>query len=297
MHRVFWLIVNGERIGVNVASQSELLSRIEKNFRIGKGFAVATLNLDHAVKLKDSAEFRHVYGQHEFVVADGNPVVWLSKLAKRAVSLVTGSDLVLPLARLAAQEKVPVALLGANEITLARASMRLREKVPGLSVVARLAPGQGFDPYGNEATDMIARLRASGARLTYLALGAERQEAFAIRCRESIPDMGLVSIGAGLDFIADSQFRAPLWMRRLMLEWLWRMFTDPKRLAWRYVRCACSLPGLVVSVLRNPQDGLVSGTNEGPAETALGTAGFWDAGRGPDVQEAPSDLPNQGTGT
>ncbi len=95
---------------------------------------------------------------------------------------------------------------------------------------------------------LVAALRRSGARLTFLALGAPRQEIFAARCRAALPGMGLVSVGAGLDFIAASQRRAPPWVRRIAMEWLWRVLTDPRRLTRRYASCAASLPGFVLSV-------------------------------------------------
>lgn len=60
--------------------------------------------------------------------------------------------------------------------------------------------------------------------------------------------MGLVSVGAGLDFIAASQRRAPAWMQRVALEWLWRVLSNPKRLAGRYARCALTLPGTALTV-------------------------------------------------
>lgn len=225
-----------------------LLEDVRHRLRNRVGFAVATLNLDHLVKLRQAASFRAAYRRQDLVTADGNPIVWLSRLAGRPVSLVTGSDLVEPLAEVAAQEQVPVALLGATPETLARAAAELSLRHPGLRIVACLAPGQGFDAHGEEATQMIEALRLSGARLTFLALGAPRQETFAARCRDELPEMGLVSVGAGLDFIAASQRRAPAWMQRVALEWLWRVLSNPKRLAGRYARCALTLPGTALTV-------------------------------------------------
>jgi len=83
----------------------------------------------------------------------------------------------------------------------------------------------------------------SGAGLVFLALGAPKQERLAARGRALQPELGFVSIGAGLDFLAGSQRRAPRLVRRLALEWLWRAGSDPKRLAGRYARCAAILPG------------------------------------------------------
>ena len=62
--------------------------------------------------------------------------------------------------------------------------------------------------------------------------------------------MGFVSIGAGLDFLAGSQTRAPAWVRAIAMEWLWRMLANPRRLALRYLRCALILPGLARDALR-----------------------------------------------
>ena len=97
---------------------------------------------------------------------------------------------------------------------------------------------------------LIEALRNSGARLTFLALGAPKQEMFAARCREILPDMGFASVGAGLDFLAQSQRRAPSWMRKLALEWLWRIGSNPRRLAGRYALCAVAMPRLAFSALR-----------------------------------------------
>ena len=100
------------RVAVNVPSRAELLDDLETRLAQGRGFTVATLNLDHLVKLERDAAFRDAYLAQSHVTADGNPVVWLSGLAGRRIELVTGSDLVLPVVQAAARRGVPVALLG-----------------------------------------------------------------------------------------------------------------------------------------------------------------------------------------
>lgn len=226
-----------------------LLADLDARVSAGCGFAVATLNLDHLVKLRREPAFREAYARHTHVTADGRPVVWLSRLAGRPVGLATGSDLVVPLLCLAARHGASVAFVGATDDTLARAEAALRVEAPGLSVVLRHAPAHGFDPDGAEADAAIERIRESGARLVLLALGAVRQERLAARLLDRLPGVGVVSVGAGLDFFAGTQVRAPLWMRRLAVEWLWRLANDPGRLARRYLDCALILPGLAVSAL------------------------------------------------
>ncbi|MFN3723556.1 MAG: WecB/TagA/CpsF family glycosyltransferase, partial [Paracoccaceae bacterium] len=74
--------------------------------------------------------------------------------------------------------------------------------------------------------------------------------AFAVFGRAQAPAIGFCGFGAGLDFVAGQQTRAPVWMRRLALEWLWRALSAPRRLIPRYAACAAILPGHVVAALR-----------------------------------------------
>lgn len=238
------------RIRLTHAERRAFLAEIEGLLAAGKGFSLATLNLDHLVKIKRDETFRRAYLAQSHVVADGNPVVWLHKLAGRHVELMPGSELILPLAAMAARLDVPVALLGATPEALAGARRGLEAACPGIRIVAEIAPPQGFAPLGETGSAALEALRASGARLCFLALGAPKQEVFAARAHEALPEVGLVSIGAGLDFIAGSQKRAPLWVRRIAMEWLWRMLSNPKRLARRYLDCLMILPGLALAARR-----------------------------------------------
>jgi len=238
-------------VAITLADRAALQAAVRARLRAGEGFALATVNLDHLVKLQDDTAFARAYAAQDMVVADGRPVVWLSRLAGRPVGLVPGSDMVVPLVRLAAAEGVAVALVGATAPVLDAAAARFAAEVPGVRIAARLAPPMGFDPEGGGAGRLLEQLSASGAGLTLLALGAPRQERFAARGRAELPGMGFASIGAGLDFLAGSQRRAPVWMRRIALEWAWRMASDPRRLALRYAKCALLLPRLVLVLLRS----------------------------------------------
>ena len=240
----------GLAVRVSVASQSALLADLGLRMASRQGYTVATLNLDHVVKLRSDAQFRQAYAAHSHVTADGNPIVWLSRLAGDRVELVPGSDLIDPVAALAESNGVPVALFGATEAALSGAREVLVARYPRLEVVLTLAPPMGFDPVGAAADAAIAEIRASGARLCFLALGAPKQEIFAARAAAALPEAGFLSIGAGLDFLAGRQRRAPRLMRALALQWLWRVGSNPLRLARRYVACAAILPRLTFAAAR-----------------------------------------------
>ena len=243
----------GEAVTINVPDKDSLLSAMDARLSAGQGFTVATLNLDHVVKLRVNPDFRAAYGRHTFVVADGNPIVWLSRLAGQEVALVPGSELVDPVMAYAARNGVPVCFLGSTEAALTAAANDFMRRYPELQIADKISPAMGFDPTGAEARACIDRIAASGARICLLALGAPKQEIFAAFAQTRLSHVGFLSIGAGLDFVAGTQQRAPAWMRAIAAEWLWRLLSNPRRLAGRYAACLAILPRLTLSALRARQ--------------------------------------------
>lgn len=237
------------RVALNVPDQATLLGIIERRLSQGQGFALATMNVDHLEKLQFNKTFRAAYAAHDLVVADGNPVVWLARLAGHQFSLVPGSDLVQPLCALAARLEKPIAIIGGSQEGCQEAAQRLTGQHPGLRIVMVAAPGFPFDPEGSEADALIRRLNDSGAALCLVALGAPRQEIFAARASRQCHGMGFASVGAGIDFITGRQKRAPRVMRAAKLEWLWRAALSPKRLGMRYVRGALILPAHAIRAI------------------------------------------------
>jgi N-acetylglucosaminyldiphosphoundecaprenol N-acetyl-beta-D-mannosaminyltransferase len=237
-------------ITVNLPGSAALLAAVREKFRARAGFALATINLDHLVKLRASEAFRAAYAAQTMVVADGNPIVWLSRIARKPVQLVPGSDMVIPLARLAAEEGVAVALVGSSKESLADAARYLTDLIPGLTIPLKIAPPYGFDPAGAAADQILSQLVAARIGLCFIALGAPKQEVFAARGRALAPDVGFASVGAGLDFLGGSQTRAPGWVRAIAMEWLWRALSSPRRMIPRYAACAAILPGQMLAAWR-----------------------------------------------
>lgn len=241
---------NGE-IRVNMANRADLETAVRDRFSRKQGFSLATINLDHLVKMDRDAVFYTAYVGQDFVVADGNPIVWTARLANQPVDLMPGSDLVLPLCQWAAAEGRSVALLGSTEEALSHAGNALAARVQGLEIACMIAPPFGFDPSSDAAAEILRQVEASGASLCFLALGAPKQELLAARGAECAPSVGFASIGAGLDFLAGTQTRAPQWVRTLAIEWVWRLALNPKRLWKRYFDSGMIMPRLLVQALRS----------------------------------------------
>jgi len=244
------LHVPPHKMRITHAARAGLMADVETALRARQGFAMATVNLDHLVKIGADAGFAATYGAQDIVVADGRPIMWLSKLGGAPVELMPGSDLVLPLCHLAARAGRPIAMIGSTGAALSDAAAYLRAAVPGLEVAYVHAPPMGFDPGSDAAADILRAVEASGAGLCFLALGAPKQEALAVRGRSLAPSVGFASIGAGLDFLGGHQRRAPAWVRATAMEWLWRALSSPARLIPRYARCFAILPGLIWRTFR-----------------------------------------------
>lgn len=237
-------------INVNLRDRMALFAAVRQRMVHAEGFALATINLDHLVKLSSTESFRRAYAAHDFIVADGNPIVWLSHLARRPVALVPGSDVVVPLSRLVTEIGLPVSLVGTTQDALTRAARRLQQEVPGIRIGELISPPFGFDPEGPGAVEILEKIAAVGPGLCFIALSAPKQELLATLGRKVAPQTGFAGIGAGLDFLAGDQIRAPFWMRAIAMEWLWRALTSPGRLIPRYIACAAILPGQILAAWR-----------------------------------------------
>ena len=227
---------------INVATLSQAVPAIIRAAAESESFSVVTLNLDHLVKLRRSASFRRAYSAARFVTADGAPVAALARLQNPAIERTTGADLLLPLIEAAAKARVPVFFFGSNAGVLARAGRDLAQRCEHkLDIAGTAAPSMQFNPESPEADAALDRIAASGAKLCILALGAPKQEILAARAVARGIKVGFVSAGAGLDYLAGEQTRAPKSFQNFGLEWLWRLGANPRRLAVRYARCAVLL--------------------------------------------------------
>lgn len=243
-------VFHDQTITVNMPSRAALMDALRQRLVDKQGFALATVNLDHLVKMRGSDAFTKAYAAQDLVVADGWPIVALSRLARREVELMPGSDMVLPLCKLAAELGVKIGFVGSTPEALDAARVALQSKVPGLNVAFVHAPPMGFDPENAAAGAILQDLTAQDIGLCFLALGAPKQEAFAARGRRDAPSVGFASIGAGLDFLSGRQNRAPLWVRKIGMEWLWRALSSPMRLGPRYAKCIAILPGQAIRAWR-----------------------------------------------
>ena len=208
---------------------------------------IATVNMDFITHAWKDPELQRILLEADLVVADGIPIVWLSRLQGFPLKQrVTGSDLVPMFAELAARENFSLYGLGGAEGVAENALNKLSERFPGMRTAGFYSPPKA-DIIDMDNRQILQRLDVADPDILLVAFGAPKQEKWVnMHIRQwKVPVS--IGIGGSLDFLAGAQKRAPLWMQRLALEWLWRMLSNPRRLFRRYV---ANIAFLFVAVLR-----------------------------------------------
>lgn len=211
------------------------VSRIESAVVDRSPIQIATVNLDFLVQAQRSYELRTALEGSDLNVADGMPVVWLARLAgQRVPGRTAGSDLVpLALSRLAARG-ARVFLLGGDRSVALEAGRWLAEAYPGLVVAGHCEPPfAGIDRMPNRS--IVNLIRAARPDVLLVALGNPKQELWIARHRNLLGVSVAIGVGCTLDLLARRSRRAPRWMQRTGLEWLFRLAQEPRRLFARYI--------------------------------------------------------------
>lgn len=202
----------------------------------GRGHYVVTPNVAQIVRLQKDKGLRRIYQNADLVIADGMPVIWLSRLLGTPLKeRVTGSDLLPKLCAEAAQRGLRVFFLGARPGVGERAAAQLKREHPQLQVVGVYAPPFGFEHDPQENARIRKLIRQRRPDLLFVALGFPKQERWIAQHAKACRVPLSLGVGAALDFVAGTRKRAPRWMQAWGLEWLFRTLQEPCRLGRRYL--------------------------------------------------------------
>lgn len=219
------------------------LDAVDRLIAAGEASYFITANVNYAMLTARDARLAAVNEEAAFVLADGMPLVWASHWkGGRLPERVAGSDLVPALCGRAAERGHRVFFLGGAPGVADAAAERLRQRYPGLQVAGVESPP--FRPLtAPEEAALVARIRATRPDLLFAALGQPRGELWLSQQREALAVPVCVQVGASLDFAAGRVARAPRWVQRLGIEWIYRAALEPRRLAGRYARNVAFLAG------------------------------------------------------
>ena len=225
---------------------------------------VATVNAEFASRAwrplsgrPRSEEFVRALRESDLVVADGMPIVWVSKLMRRPLpSRVAGSDLLPHLCERATAAGPTVYFLGGRDDDAEKAAAILRAANPALRVVGidnAFVSLDGDEEARRTDEGVLSRIAAASPDILFVGFGAKKQDVWIARHKARLAAKVAIGIGGSYRFVTGGNRRAPEWMRRRGLEWFHRLCQEPRRLFRRYARDIFLFSALAVrQLLRRP---------------------------------------------
>jgi N-acetylglucosaminyldiphosphoundecaprenol N-acetyl-beta-D-mannosaminyltransferase len=233
-------------VRVNVIRIEQVLELIRQWIAEPTGICryIVTPNVHHVVKLQRDEKMLAAYREASLVLADGWPVVAASRLLRCALpERVAGSDVVPQLLASSSSDFRPrVFLLGAQEGVGELARRNILTRWPAVEVCGSLSPPFGFEASDEQNEEIVRVLNEARPDLLIVGFGAPKQERWLHRFHHRLNAKVAIAAGATIDFLAGEQRRAPRWVQAVGMEWCYRLLSDPRRLASRYVHDALWFP-------------------------------------------------------
>jgi N-acetylglucosaminyldiphosphoundecaprenol N-acetyl-beta-D-mannosaminyltransferase len=224
-------------VGVEIAVSSypEVVERSIAWANRGESRSVFFANVHVVMEAYDQPSFRDGLNAADMVNPDGVPLVWaLKALGEKNATRVYGPDSTELLLKAAEDFQVPVGFYGGTEATLTILLAEVRRRHPKIKIAYTLSP-----PFRQlsaaEDEEIVSAVSASGARMLFVGLGCPKQERWIMEHQGRIPAV-MFGVGAAFDFLAGTKPQAPRWMMRNGLEWVFRLVSEPRRLAGRYLK-------------------------------------------------------------
>lgn len=223
-------------LGVNVAITNiqDAVDLITEHIEELKGKFICLSNVHTTVIAEKDLDYRKIQNAAFLALPDGSPLALVQRLRGfKEAEQVAGPDLMPGIWKATENTEISHYFYGSTQKTIDALEKNLRENYPGLKIAGMESPP--FRPLTKEEDEAaVKRINDSGASIVWVGLGAPKQEQWMYEHQDRINAL-MLGVGAGFDFHAGTVKRAPGWMRRHYMEWLYRLLQDPKRLWKRYV--------------------------------------------------------------
>lgn len=216
---------------------------------------IATMNVDFLVQANSTfsaqplnLELIHILREARLATVDGMPLVWLSSLLGSSLKeRVTGVDLIPPLVKALSEKKQSLFLLGGEEKTLKMCILYLQSTNPGIRITGALHPKiytEGEIQESNNERDnlLVEQINKASPDILFINLGNPKQEIWFERIKHKLHIPVSIGVGGSFDLLSGNIPRAPTWMQKWGLEWLFRLYQEPKRLIVRYLKDIIRFP-------------------------------------------------------
>src|ERR1700730_8606789 len=228
--------VNVLGVGVSVLDQDRARDFLFQAARAGRRGYVTVTGVHGVTEAQSDSALKDIFNRALLVTPDGMPMVWMGRLQKHpSIRRVYGPDLVLNLCDHSRADGFSHFFFGGKPGVADELAHVLQARFPGLRVAGTFSPP--FGPLSNEERDALAiKVAETRPDFFWVGLSTPKQEFFMAEYISMLPDVKIfVGVGAAFDLLTGRVRQAPRWMQRVGLEWLFRLFQEPKRLWRRYL--------------------------------------------------------------
>jgi N-acetylglucosaminyldiphosphoundecaprenol N-acetyl-beta-D-mannosaminyltransferase len=221
-------------LNTDVTDHDAAVRRVADLVQRGEGGYVCFSTVHMVMEAYDSPEFAARVNGADMIVPDGMPIVWMQKLSgRRAATRVRANDLMILLCRYAESEGIKVGFYGGKPEVIDAIVERSKLDFPALKIAYAYSPP--FRPMTPEEDESVTReINDAAPDILFMGLGCPKQENWMAAHKGSLKAV-MLGVGASFDFFAGNVKESPAWVGRLGLEWLFRLFQEPRRLWRRYL--------------------------------------------------------------
>lgn len=220
--------MNKENIlGVHVSSLSyeDLKKNIEKDIENNKKSFIVAINPEKILKARKDEKLKKLLNNATYEIPDGIGVIYASKLKKGNIKTrITGIDSMEMLCKLSEEKKYKIFMYGAKEETIKKAKENLEIKFPNIQIVGTI------NGYEKDNDKIISSINKSNADIVFVALGSPKQEYWITDNMDKVSAKIFQGVGGSFDVFSGNIKRAPKWMQKIGLEWLYRLLKEPRRI-------------------------------------------------------------------
>lgn len=224
---------------INKLSKTGVLGRIETFLADGKQHYIVTPNPEMVMAAEKDKEFLEILNKADLTVPDGFGLILASHYLRRPLEeRVTGVDLMLDICRLAEQKKCSVFFLGGDEGVAKKTTDTLQKKIPQLKIAGAESGGIiNNQELTISNQQLLEKINNTKPDILFVAFGAGKQEKWIVYNSKNLSTVKIaMGVGGAFDFISGKIKRAPRSIQKIGLEWLWRLFMQPKR--WKRILTA-----------------------------------------------------------
>lgn len=223
-------------LGVNVScvDMKSTINYVTDNIKKMKGKYICVSNVHTTIMSYENEKYRNVQNSATMVLPDGKPLSLVAKKRGYEIERVTGPDFMEEIFKISGEKKLKHFFYGSTQKTLDILKRKLKEQYPEMDIVGMYSP-----PFRElteqENMEIIEKINSTSPDFIWVGLGAPKQENWMFEHKNKVNGL-MVGVGAGFDYHAGNIKRAPKWMQKCSLEWLYRLLQDPKRLFYRYLK-------------------------------------------------------------